>query len=138
MVKKILILLSFIICCLHSASYAGDGASGGGSCSLWDSIFKGPNSMANPKYANDGEEDSSSVIYREENEFYNTPILKVHSFTTEEGIEIQLKNIVAFIIIDPDQNKTLDQLQLKDIKAILNDNGNGYLIENIYRIELHQ
>lgn len=135
--KKLLIILSLMATFLNVSAFAGDGASGGGASSLWDTIFKTPNSMANPKYADDNEGGGAAVLYREDIEYFDTPILSIHSFTNEDGRVIEVRNIVAFIINEEHIGKRFDQLTLKDIKYILVEDGNGYPIENIYRIELH-
>ncbi len=134
--KKLLTILSLLFC-LCPYAFAGDGASGGGASSLWDSIFKTPNSMANPKYASEDSDEQGVVIYQDESDFKDIFLSTIHSFTTNDGAEIELKQIVAFIVKEESISKTFNELKISDINVILTADGYGYPVEILYRLQLH-
>lgn len=134
--KKLLTILSLIFC-LCPYAFAGDGASGGGASSLWNSIFKTPNSMANPKYASEDGDEQGIVIYQDESDFADIYLSTIHSFTTNDGTEIELKQIVAFIVKPESINKTFNELKISDIDVILTADRLGYPVDVLYRLQLH-
>lgn len=133
--KLTLAFFMTILMCL--GAFAGDGASGGGASSLWDSIFKTPNSMANPKYANEDSDEQGMVIYRDESDFQDIFLTTIHSFTTDEGIEIEIKSVVAFILKPESVGKKFTEMKVSDISVILTEDGLGYPIEMLYNLQLH-
>ncbi len=116
--KKLIIALTLIF--LSVGAFAGDGADGGGAKhSLWDQLFKGEQSMHNPKYSNDNNEQNTVVIYADEEQLQETSGLEVMRFFFDNGQEVEIGEVKMFLVQENAVNENLEEIKLKDIIGIV-------------------